>query len=231
MGNTLAKSPQELTLATARSIEKQRQLILEPVSPPPPPGYVRVHFHSHLYQIYDRSLPDLTADVPLCRSGGLDLDVVKRRWGLETCLPVDPLRWKPFEPSHPNYLSPVAIEVLSYGQGCVKFIEPTVSRQTLMQRQTREAVLGITSLVQLSCFRSFQMFAECIEADTPLPDVYRHFRRQAQRIRFAWKWEEILSVFIMCIWIGLAVASFGGYIQWAPKERARMWVHTGSFLL
>jgi hypothetical protein len=48
--------------------------------------YVRVHFHSHLYQIYDRSPPDLTADVPLCRSGGLDLDVVKRRWGLETCL-------------------------------------------------------------------------------------------------------------------------------------------------
>ncbi|KAJ7819337.1 hypothetical protein B0H14DRAFT_1355986 [Mycena olivaceomarginata] len=86
------------------------RLILEPVSPPPPPGYVRVHFHSHLYQIYDRSPPDLTADVPLCRSGGLDLDVVmKRRWGLETCLPVDPLRWKPFEPSHPNYLSPVAI--------------------------------------------------------------------------------------------------------------------------
>lgn len=32
------------------------------------------------------------------------------------------MRWKPFEPSHPNYLSPVAIEVLSYGQGCVKFI-------------------------------------------------------------------------------------------------------------
>jgi hypothetical protein len=81
----------------------------------------------------------MAADIPLCRSGGLDLDSVKRQWGLETCLvssniapfriplpivaqPVDPLRWKPFQPTHPNYLSAVAVEVLSYGQDCIKVI-------------------------------------------------------------------------------------------------------------
>ncbi|KAF7365094.1 hypothetical protein MVEN_00380700 [Mycena venus] len=232
MGNTLAKSPQELTLVTARSIEKQRQLILEPVPSPPPPGYVRVHFYSHVYQIYDKSPPDLAADVPLCRSGGLDLDVVKRQWGLETCLPVDPLRWKPFLPTHPDHLSAVAIEVLSYGQGCIKVIEePTASHRTLMQRHTREVVLGMASLFQLSCFRSFEIVYECLETDTPLPVLYRRLRGHTRRIASAWKWDEIFSLLILCIWIGLAVASFGGYIQWAPRERARKWVHTGSFSL
>ncbi|KAF7365053.1 hypothetical protein MVEN_00376500 [Mycena venus] len=231
MGNTLAKSPQELTLATARSIEKQCQLILEPAPYPPPPGYVRVHFYSHLYRIYDKSPPDLAADIPLCRSGGLDLDVVKRQWGLETCLPVDPLRWKPFQPTHPDYLSAVAVEVLSHGQGCIKVIEPTVSHQTLMQRHTREVVLGMASLVQLSCLRSFEMVYDCLETDTPLPALCRRLHKRTRRIASAWKWDEIFSFLILCLWIALAVASFGGYIQWAPGERARKWVHTGSFSL
>ncbi|KAJ6588726.1 hypothetical protein B0H19DRAFT_1100866 [Mycena capillaripes] len=231
MGNTLAKSPQELAVVTARSMEKQRQLILEPASPPPPPGYVRVHFYSHLYRIFDRAPPDMAADVPLCRSGGLDLEVVKRRWGLETCQPIDPLRWKPFEPTHPNYLSAVAIELLSYGEGCIKVIEPTVSHQTLIQRQTREVILGVVCLVQLVCRRSAEMVYECLEADTPLPALYRRMRRRAPQISMAWKWEEIFSFLVLCLWIGLAVATFGGYVELAPRERARKWVHTGSFSL
>ncbi|KAJ6559075.1 hypothetical protein DFH09DRAFT_1161764 [Mycena vulgaris] len=174
----------------------------------------------------------MAADIPLCRSGGLDLDSVKRQWGLETCLPVDPLRWKPFQPSHPNYLSAVAIEVLSYGQGCIKFIEPTVSHQTLMQRQMRELILGVASLIQLVCFRGIEMVSQCLEADTPLPAIYRHLRRRTPRIApLTWKWEEILNGVILCIWIALAIASFGGYIEIAPRERARKWVRTGSFSL
>ncbi|KAJ7675687.1 hypothetical protein DFH06DRAFT_664801 [Mycena polygramma] len=231
MGNTFAKSPQELALATMRSTEKQRQHIHEPepehaVSLPPSPGYVRIHFHSHLHNIFDRSPPDMVADVPLCRSGGLDLDVVKRVWGLKTCLPVDPLRWKPFEPTHSDYLSAVAVEILSCGQGCIKFIEPTVSHRTLMQRQAREVVLGVACLVQLACRRSVGMVAECLEADTPLPGWYRR-----QSLKIPLKWEEISSFLILFLWIALAVASFGGYIEWAPRERARNWVHTGSISL
>ncbi|KAJ7675751.1 hypothetical protein DFH06DRAFT_1170424 [Mycena polygramma] len=232
MGNTLTKSPQELTLATMLSTEKQRRLIHEPepaVSLPPSPGYVRIHFHSHLHSIFDRSPPDMVADVPLCRSGGLDLDVVKRVWGLETCLPVDPLRWKPFEPTHSDYLSAVAVEILSYGQGCIKFIEPTVSHRTLMQRQTREVVLGVACLAQLACCRSVEMVAECLEADTPLPGWYRRLRRQS--LKMPLNWEELSSLLILFLWIAFAVASFGGYIEWAPRERARKWVHTGSFSL
>ncbi|KAF8158922.1 hypothetical protein K438DRAFT_1986096 [Mycena galopus ATCC 62051] len=231
MGNILEKSPHELTLAAARSTEKQRQLILQPAFSPPPPGHIRVHFYSHLHRICDRSPPDLVADVPLCRSGGLDLNVVKRQWGLETCQAVDPLRWKPVQPANPNHLSDVAIEVLSCGQGCIKFIEPTVSQHTLLQRHTREVVLGTTSVVQLSWSRSLEMVYECLEADTPLPALYRRLRRRTQRITSVWKWEEIFSILVLCLWIGLAVASFEGYIKWAPRERARKWVHTGSLSL
>src|ERR1700761_9250606 len=39
--------------------------------------HIRVHFHSHLFKIYDRCPPDMAADIPLCGSGGLDLDAVK----------------------------------------------------------------------------------------------------------------------------------------------------------
>ncbi|KAJ7134734.1 hypothetical protein C8R44DRAFT_771327 [Mycena epipterygia] len=230
MGNTLAKSPHELAFSTARSTEKQRQLILEPASPPSPPGYVRAHFYTNLYQIYDRSPPGMTADIPLCRSGGLDLDEVKRRWRLETCLPVDPLRWKPFQPTHTDYLSAVAVEVLSCGDGCIKFIEPSVSHQTLIQRQTREVVLGVASLIQLVCLRVIEMVSQCLEADTPLPALYRSLRRRVPRIP-SLKGEEILNVLILCAWLVFAVASFGGYIEMAPRERARKWVRTGSFSL
>ncbi|KAK7048471.1 hypothetical protein R3P38DRAFT_2869594 [Favolaschia claudopus] len=231
MGNTVAKSPKELTLSSQRSLEKQRQLILQSASAAPPPGYVRAYFYSHLYQIYDKSPPDLAADIPLCPSGGLDLGVVKQEWGLETCLPVDPLRWKPFQPGQPNYLSAVAVEVLSNGQGCIKFIEPTVSHQTLMQRQTRDVVLGVATLIQLSFLRALQAIYQCLEDDTPLPAMYRQMRRRAQSVTAIWSWDDLLNIFILCMWFGLAVATYGGYIQWAPMERGRKWVRTGSFSL
>ncbi|KAJ6622626.1 hypothetical protein B0H10DRAFT_2013595 [Mycena sp. CBHHK59/15] len=175
----------------------------------------------------------MAADIPLCRSGGLDLDVVRRRWGLDTCLPVDPLRWKPFQPTHPEYLSAVAIQVLSEGEGCLKFIEPTVSTQTLVQRQTRQVVLGIVALLRLTCLRVIEMFAQCLEADTPLPSMCRRarqsLRRRAPRIKIGW--DDLLNFMILCCWLFLAVGSVGGYFQIAPRERARNWARTGSLSL
>ncbi|KAJ7505203.1 hypothetical protein B0H11DRAFT_1904608 [Mycena galericulata] len=165
----------------------------------------------------------MSADIVLCRSGGLDLNT-----------PVDPLRWKPFHPTHPNYLSPVAIQVLSQDHGCIKFIEPTVSHQTLMQRQMREVILGVAALVQLICLRAFEMFSQCLEADTPFPRLYRRLRlhvKQVQQISLAWKWEEVFNVVILAIWVTLVVALLGGYIHIAPRERARNWVRTGSLSL
>ncbi|KAF7299591.1 hypothetical protein HMN09_00964400 [Mycena chlorophos] len=108
MASLFTKSPYEHALATERGLEKSRRLGKEPMAAVsvPAPGYVRVHFHSHLFKIYDHCPPDISADVPLLRCGGLDLDMVRRMWGMETCLPIDPLRWKPFEPTRPNYLSP-----------------------------------------------------------------------------------------------------------------------------
>ncbi|KAJ7784366.1 hypothetical protein B0H16DRAFT_1492267 [Mycena metata] len=230
MGNILAKSPQEHALATIRTTEKQRQLILEPAPLPPPPGYVRVHFHTDLYRIYDKAPPDMTADIPLCRSGGLDLEAVKRQWGLETCLPVDPLRWKPFQPTHSDYLSPVAVQVLSHQQGCIKFIEPTVSHQTLLQRQTRQVVLGVACLLQMLCRRGIDAVSQCLEEDTPLPALCRRLRRKAPNIPTL-SWDDLLNIFILFLWLSLAVAYLGGYVALAPRERARKWVYTGSFSL
>ncbi|KAJ7644224.1 hypothetical protein FB45DRAFT_897269 [Roridomyces roridus] len=173
----------------------------------------------------------MTEDLPLCRLGGLDLNLVKRCWGLETCLPIDPLRWKPFEPRHPNYISPVALQVLSCGQDGIKFIEPTVSQQTVVQRQMRQVLYDAASLIYLTIRRVFEILMECLETDTPLPATCRRLHRKASRIPAAWTCDELLNIFILFLWIIFAVAIFGGYVQLAPRERARNWVYTGSFSL
>ncbi|KAF7314471.1 hypothetical protein MKEN_00920100 [Mycena kentingensis (nom. inval.)] len=240
MSHLFTKSPQEHALATLRSAEKQRMLVLEPAdnhNTAPQPGHVRVHFHSHLFKIYDQAPPDMVADIPLCRTGGLDLDLVRRQWGLETCLPVDPLRWKPFEPTQPNYLSPVAIQVLSKGQGYIKVIEPFVSHQTLMQRNARQVVLRTFALIHVLLTRLFDAFSDCIESDTPLPGLFRRLRRRIRTAKngvqeqFDWTWSEVQDFLILFLWIGLALAWFGGYVEFSPRERARKWVRTGSFSL
>lgn len=160
---------------------------------------------------------------------------------------MDPLRWKPFQPTHSDYLSPVAVQVLSHQQGCIKFIgvlsssrryssflilptEPTVSHQTLLQRQTRQIVLGVACLLQMICRRGIDMVSQCLEDDTPLPALYRRLREKAPHIPKL-TWDDLLNILILSLWFSLAVASWGGYITLEPRERARKWVHTGSFSL
>ncbi|KAJ7069688.1 hypothetical protein C8F01DRAFT_1245877 [Mycena amicta] len=237
MGSLLTKSPQEHTLATARSAEKKKKLALQPVESSPAPGYIRVHFHSHLFKICDRSPPDIAADIPLSPSGGLDLDVVRRRWGLETCVPVDPLRWKPFQPTQPNYLSPVAIQILSEGQGCVKVIEPFVSHQTLMQRNARRLVFNFFSLIRVLLVWLVEVLSKYL-AHTPLPTFYRRLRSHIQEAnddahQINWTWADVQDFLILFMWIGLATAWLGGFIDLhlAPQERARKWARTGSIFL
>ncbi|KAJ7212006.1 hypothetical protein GGX14DRAFT_621256 [Mycena pura] len=179
MGNVLVKSPHEHALATVRSTEKQRQLILEPVLSPTPPGCP----------------PDMAADIPLCGSGGLDLDAVKRQWGLETCL----------------------VNMINF--------EPSVSHQTLMQRHMRQAIFGLVFLIHLACSRSIELVSQCLETDTPLPALCRRFCRRLSRIQARCKWADVQDFLILCIWISLAIAWFGGYIRFAPVERARKWLH------
>lgn len=88
----------------------------------------------------------------------------------------------------------------------------------------------MASVIQLVCLRVIEMVSQCLEADTALPALYRSLRRRVPRIP-SMKWEEILNVVILCAWIVFAVASFGGYVEMVPRERARKWVRTGSFSL
>jgi hypothetical protein len=105
------------------------------------PRYVRVQLFMSLELLrrVDR-MPNLVAEVPLERSGELDLRRVRDLWGLDTCAvcapllawqcytdslpisqPIDPLRWQIFEP-YSDHLSPLAVHALSQHYGAIKFI-------------------------------------------------------------------------------------------------------------
>ncbi|CAK5270335.1 unnamed protein product [Mycena citricolor] len=228
MGNVLVKSPQEHASETARYAEREFQLVIQRVPRKPAPGHIRVHFYSHLYQVYDGAPPDMTADFPLCPRGGLDVNLVKGAWGLETCTPVDPLRWKPVEPTHVNYLSPVALRVLSEEQdGCIKVIEPFVSQTTLIQRQTRHAILATVTVLYVICARWLDLVYQCLETDTTL---IAHLRRSKRRLAAVTiDWEAVVTNILLAAWGLLVYAYFNGNI--AANQRLHNWARTGSLSL
>ncbi|KAJ8507821.1 hypothetical protein ONZ45_g9846 [Pleurotus djamor] len=90
---------------------------------PPPRSHARVSFYDGLWRIQDGQPANLFADIPLEPCGGLDLKKVCKKWGLESCVPVDPMRWEIFQPGKdPHMLSSLAVAVLSEEDGCIKFI-------------------------------------------------------------------------------------------------------------
>ncbi|KAF5378853.1 hypothetical protein D9615_006944 [Tricholomella constricta] len=113
------------------------------IKPAIPPGHIQIRFWMSLLDLHeDDTKPTLEAILPLEVNGGFDLGRVKRLWGLETCLvgflsfdsppnkpsralhqPIDPLRWKVFEPAgQTDILSPFTVHILSEFYGSINVI-------------------------------------------------------------------------------------------------------------
>ncbi|KAF9235261.1 hypothetical protein BU15DRAFT_51560 [Melanogaster broomeanus] len=108
----------------------------------PPPRHVRVHLYVGWREGCDEteyfmSHAALKGDFPLEPSGYLSLARVKSKWGLENCAAIDPTRRMKFDSSKPDYLSPLAIKVLTDNSGVLKLFEPKPSNDTIAMREMR----------------------------------------------------------------------------------------------
>ncbi|KIL59381.1 hypothetical protein M378DRAFT_1008665 [Amanita muscaria Koide BX008] len=194
-------------------------------------------------QMYMQPHFDFEAHFPLSNDGGLDLDLVRETWGLETCVPIHPERYKPFNPGNNQHLSPLAIYTLSVRpSGCVCIMEPHVSAFTEVQRTCRRIIVdfveGVTGLYQdtkrNTCYY--------VEYKTRLPRYYR--AAQEKRKQFVsdynqWHetWERkngqgsVLMTFLLLFLFLFFLFIQSGYVEF--RLRARMWAYiwTGSFKL
>ncbi|KAJ6516737.1 hypothetical protein C8R47DRAFT_1088173 [Mycena vitilis] len=149
MGNLpsiFEKTPQEHAVATARYLEKQREIAIWPPEAVVPPGHARVQFYAYRYKVRDGLRPDMEAILPLEKSGALSLFAVRRLWGLETCSVIDPPALKLGFPADPNWLPANVVKQLVAKHGCIKLIEPYTSYETLMKRQLRQVALAVASV-------------------------------------------------------------------------------------
>ncbi|KIK97637.1 hypothetical protein PAXRUDRAFT_204762 [Paxillus rubicundulus Ve08.2h10] len=108
----------------------------------PLPGHVRVHLYVGWSEGCDEtefimSHAAIKGDFPLEPSGHLSLSHVKSKWGLENCAAIDPTRCMKFDSSNPDYLSPLAIRVLTDKSGVLKLFEPKPSDETIAMREIR----------------------------------------------------------------------------------------------
>ncbi|KAJ7288801.1 hypothetical protein C8J57DRAFT_1281245 [Mycena rebaudengoi] len=140
------RTPEEHACATTRHLEKQRATVVWPPETSVPPRCVRVHFYAHRFKVRDGLRPDMEGVLPLTKTGELSLFSVRRLWGLETCLIIDPLELKLGFPSDPNWLPAGAVEELVKKHGCIKIIEPYVSYETLVKRNIRHIAMGCISI-------------------------------------------------------------------------------------
>ncbi|KAJ3833263.1 hypothetical protein EV361DRAFT_947998 [Lentinula raphanica] len=143
-------TPKELSVITQTARENTWGIRYPPKRPPPPPGYIRVRFYSHIYKIRHEMLPDMEDDVQLT-GGYLDLRNVSRLWNLEHCVPIDPERWIPVYPANEVWLSPLAMNVLSSGHTKpIMFIEPgPLSPETIQKRELRDAAFQLSTSLSL----------------------------------------------------------------------------------
>ncbi|KAI9571568.1 hypothetical protein HD554DRAFT_2036517 [Boletus coccyginus] len=125
--------------------------IVKKLPPNPPPRHVRVHVYLGWRPGCDETEfvmrhSALVGDFPLDRFGRLSLSRVKAKWALRGCAvgvfftsfqPIDPCRRTKFEPVHPEYISPLAIRVLTETEGVLKLFEPTPSKGTIAMRDLR----------------------------------------------------------------------------------------------
>ncbi|KAI0090791.1 hypothetical protein BDY19DRAFT_905039 [Irpex rosettiformis] len=119
--------------------------------PPVAAGRVRVKFYPNMMSLYRDSV--LSIDVPLSPSGGLDLKIVQREWGLQNCRAIDSTRLEVFQSAlkDPNMLSPMSVRLLTEGHYWLRVIEqPTAGR--LAVRNMRRAIQQVgRSVTRRAC--------------------------------------------------------------------------------
>ncbi|KAJ6579946.1 hypothetical protein DFH09DRAFT_1146192 [Mycena vulgaris] len=139
-------TPQEHAVATARYMEKQREIAVWPPEMTVPPGHVRVQFYAYRFKVRDGLRPDMEVVLPLEKSGELSLFTVRRRWGLETCSIIDPPEMKLGFSADPNWLPADVVKDLLARHGCIKLIEPYASYETCIKRELRHIAVASASI-------------------------------------------------------------------------------------
>ncbi|KIJ66101.1 hypothetical protein HYDPIDRAFT_27294 [Hydnomerulius pinastri MD-312] len=111
-----------------------------------PPGYIRVQMYPSWKEGSDEGhlnmrWNSIKADFPLEPSGELSLARIKWKWSLENCAAIDPARHMKFAASNPDYLSPLALAVLTDEHGVLNVFEPKPSDETIAMREQRRHLL------------------------------------------------------------------------------------------
>ncbi|KAK0460907.1 uncharacterized protein EV420DRAFT_1529096 [Desarmillaria tabescens] len=142
--------------------------------------YVQVEFYSQMNMLYQQMEPDIDMMFRLDEFGGLDLRALRRNWGLQTCVPIHPLRWELEDPADRDWLSPLAVANLCERGLTIKFTEPFVSKFTIRQRQLRASYRAFRAFSDLFlCY-----FISRLDRYTPLVNWYRAFQRiPAKRLK------------------------------------------------
>ncbi|EIW80257.1 hypothetical protein CONPUDRAFT_165834 [Coniophora puteana RWD-64-598 SS2] len=115
-----------------------------------PEGHIRVK----LYIDFDNETAKLDEDFagmsgatliddfkPEPDGGGLNLARVMRKWGMASCMAIDPRRDVPFQSRYENHLSSLAIATLLDTEGMLRVFEPVVPPEILRARQRRMQVV------------------------------------------------------------------------------------------
>ncbi|KAF8891887.1 hypothetical protein BD779DRAFT_1513669 [Infundibulicybe gibba] len=244
MGNNpslFIRSPQELAYAHRETLQKHKGLLIRPVLPPPPPGYIRIHYYTGLDRIMQDLPPEIEANMPLDRDGGLRLQKVNDLWGLEECLPIDPMRWEIFESRFKGRLSPLAVKILSERQGCIQFIEKDPSRITLYKRSCRHTYITLVILATSRLQMIYNATLSLINTYTPLPRVCRDTAEQHKQLEWRRKrwaaehepfpWASAFHGIASICLITFIFAVMVGFVDLAIKQRVWQWARTGSICL
>ncbi|ESK88646.1 hypothetical protein Moror_3049 [Moniliophthora roreri MCA 2997] len=204
--------------------------------------WIIVKFYSHLYKIRQQLAPDMEAHVMLTRCGGLDVRQVMNLWGLEDCVPIDPMRWTPAPRTDVNMLSPLAVRVLTENSGCIMFVEPTISKSTAQKRAFREAIrLTLESVTTMADTTSASV-SDLLKEYTPMHRLTKSARKawsksKLSRQRFLKRYEaemlmtQMFACMFLMIFIIYMIHTTLGRVRFEPRQRAWNWARTGSFVL
>ncbi|CAK5273907.1 unnamed protein product [Mycena citricolor] len=150
MGNISSlfeSAPEEHMASYAIQLEQQRPVVVWPPTADALPGHVRVEFYAHRFKVRHKLRADISSTIRVEPSGDLSLFALRKLWGLETCMIIDPDNLQLGFPHDPNVLPANVVQELICRHGCIKVIEPYVSADTLAYRQLRQIAMALCSVV------------------------------------------------------------------------------------